>query len=125
MDLQLKGKLALVSGSTEGIGNAILESLLAEGASVIINGRSEKSVQEAVNKLTNKDADRVYGFAGDLSSATSADELVRKFPEIDILVNNLGIFEPKEFEKIPDEDWRRLFDINVLSGVRLSRLGLP
>jgi NAD(P)-dependent dehydrogenase (short-subunit alcohol dehydrogenase family) len=123
MDLQLKGKLALVSGSTAGIGYAIAETLAREGARVIVNGRTEASVKEAVRALGA--AGDVTGFAGDLAQAAAAEALVKAHPGIEILVNNLGIFEAKEFADIPDEDWRRFFDVNVLSGVRLARLVLP
>ena len=125
MDLKLKGKLALVSGSTAGIGHAIASQLAAEGARVIVNGRSQDAVDAAVAKIRPGDGGEVLGFAGDLGSPESAQALVARFPGIEILVNNLGIFEPKEFEDIPDEDWRRFFDVNVLSGVRLARLCLP
>jgi NAD(P)-dependent dehydrogenase (short-subunit alcohol dehydrogenase family) len=125
MDLQLSGKLALVSGSTAGIGYAIAETLAAEGARVIVNGRTQPGVDAALaslRKATGKDA---IGFAGDLSDAAVAEALVKKHPGIEILVNNLGIFEPKAFENIPDADWKRFFDVNVLSGARLARLVLP
>ena len=125
MDLKLTGKLALVSGSTAGIGYSIAETLVAEGARVIVNGRSQTGVDAAllaVRKATGKDA---IGFAGDLSDAAVAEALAHKHPGIEILVNNLGIFEPKPFEEIPDADWTRFFEVNVLSGVRLARLCLP
>lgn len=126
MDLKLTDKLALVSGSTAGIGFAIASALAAEGARVIVNGRSEARVSEAIAKLCGKSPSaKLEAFAGDLSTETAAAELARRFPEVEILVNNLGIFEPKPFAEIPDEDWRRFFEINVLSGVRLSRLYLP
>lgn len=121
MDLQLNNRLALVSGSTAGIGYAIAEALLKEGARVIVNGRSREAVDAAVARL----GPGAIGFAGDLSLADVAEAVVREHPDVDILVNNLGIFEPKAFEDIPDEDWRRFFDVNVLSGARLSRLVLP
>src|SRR5579859_2922328 len=121
MDLQLNDKLAVVSGSTAGIGYAIADALAKEGARVVVNGRTQAAVDEAVAKIGRG----AVGFAGDLSDASKAAELVRKYPDVDILVNNLGIFEPKPFEEIPDEDWRRFFDVNVLSGVRLSRIYLP
>jgi NAD(P)-dependent dehydrogenase (short-subunit alcohol dehydrogenase family) len=125
MDLQLQGKLALVSGSTAGIGYAIAHTLAREGAAVIVNGRTQAAVEEAVARIRAETSGTVHGHAGDLSQADVAAEAVRRFPGIGILVNNLGIFEPKPFEEIPDEDWQHVFDVNVLSGVRLSRLVLP
>ena len=125
MDLKLNNKLALVSGSTAGIGYAIAAQLLAEGARVIVNGRSQASVDKAIDSLKAEGKGQALGFAGDLSKAEVAEALVKQYPGIEILVNNLGIFEPKDFEDIPDEDWLRFFDVNVLSGVRLSRLVLP
>jgi NAD(P)-dependent dehydrogenase (short-subunit alcohol dehydrogenase family) len=125
MDLQLKGKLALVTGSTAGIGAAIAVALAREGAHVIVNGRSQAAVDEAVRALSAGSATEVLGFAGDLSLAASAEALAQRHPNVEILVNNLGIFEPKAFEEIPDEDWQRFFNVNVLSGVRLARLFLP
>jgi NAD(P)-dependent dehydrogenase (short-subunit alcohol dehydrogenase family) len=125
MDLQLKGKLALVSGSTAGIGYAIASTLAQEGATVIVNGRSQAGVDEAVERMRAETKGTVLGFAGDLAQASAAEDVVRRHPGISILVNNLGIFEPKAFEDIPDEDWLRFFDVNVLSGVRLARLVLP
>jgi NAD(P)-dependent dehydrogenase (short-subunit alcohol dehydrogenase family) len=121
MDLQLKNRLALVSGSTAGIGHAIAEALLREGARVIVNGRTQAAVDAAVAGL----GVGAIGFAADLASVEGADALALAHPDIDILVNNLGIFEPKPFEDIPDADWTRFFDVNVLSGVRLSRQVLP
>ena len=126
MNLKLADETALVSGSTKGIGFAIATGLAREGARVIVNGRSEKSVAEAKGQIEQAVPDgRIEGFAGDLSTAAAADTLLQRFPLVDILVNNLGIFEPKPFEDIPDEDWRRFFEVNVLSGVRLSRAYLP
>ena len=124
MDLQLKGKLALVSASTAGIGQAIATALAREGARTIINGRSQASVDEVVKRLQSSSGS-VQGFAGDLGTAATAEELARKHPGVEILVNNLGIFEPKPFEEISDSDWMRFFEVNVLSGVRLARLYLP
>ena len=122
MDLQLADKIALVSGSTKGIGLAIATGLAREGANVIINGRSEESIDAALAKIreTLPNA-KLGGFAGDLANAAVVEKLVNNFPAVDILVNNLGIFEPKPFEQIPDADWVRFFEVNVLSGVRLSR----
>lgn len=125
MDLQLNGKRALVSGSTAGIGLAIATRLAAEGARVIINGRTQEAVDRAVAEIEAQTGARADGFAGDLSQADVAEALAARFPDVRILVNNLGIFEPKPFEAIPDADWMRFFDVNVVSGVRLARLFLP
>ena len=125
MDLKLTGKLALVSGSTAGIGHAIATALAAEGARVIVNGRTQAAVDAVVAGIGAGPGGEVLGFAGDLSQADAAETLVRRFPGIEVLVNNLGIFEPRPFEQIPDADWLRFFDVNVLSGVRLARLCLP
>jgi len=126
MDLQLAGKLALVSGSTKGIGVAIATGLAREGARVVINGRTEKSVSEALGKIRQEvPKASLESFAGDLSDASTVERVGKQFPDVEILVNNLGIFEPKPFEEISDDDWRRFFEVNVLSGVRLSRIYLP
>jgi NAD(P)-dependent dehydrogenase (short-subunit alcohol dehydrogenase family) len=125
MDLQLANKLALVSGSTAGIGFAIARALAAEGARVIVNGRTPDGVNDAVARIASTTGSTVYGFPGDLSVASTVAALVGQHPGVEILVNNMGVFEPKPFEEIPDEDWRRFFEVNVLSGVRLSRLYLP
>jgi NAD(P)-dependent dehydrogenase (short-subunit alcohol dehydrogenase family) len=126
MDLGLTGKRAFVSGSTAGIGLAIASTLAAEGAHVTINGRTQKRVDEAIAKLraTHPGA-TVDGVAADLGSAEGVKQLESKLPEVDVLVNNLGIFEPKAFLEIPDDDWKRFFDVNVLSGIRLARMYLP
>jgi NAD(P)-dependent dehydrogenase (short-subunit alcohol dehydrogenase family) len=126
MDLKLKEKLALVTGSTKGIGRAIAKLLAQEGGRVIVNGRMQESVDKALSEIREEVPDaRLEAFAGDPSDAAVADQLVRRFPEVEILVNNLGIFRPQPFEEIPDEEWRRFFEVNVLSGVRLSRRYLP
>jgi NAD(P)-dependent dehydrogenase (short-subunit alcohol dehydrogenase family) len=125
MDLELNGKLALVTGSTAGIGAAIAKALAREGARVIINGRSQADVEKAVAAFRGESGGDVIGFAGDLGTAQPIEDLVRRHPEVDILVNNMGIFEPKPFEDIPDADWMRFFEVNVMSGVRLSRAYLP
>jgi NAD(P)-dependent dehydrogenase (short-subunit alcohol dehydrogenase family) len=126
MNLKLTDKTVLVSGSTKGIGFAIAAGLAREGARAIVNGRSEKGVAEAKEQIAEAVPEaRIEGFAGDLSTSAATDTLLQRFPLVDILVNNLGIFEPKPFEDIPDEEWRRLFEVNVLSGVRLSRAYLP
>jgi NAD(P)-dependent dehydrogenase (short-subunit alcohol dehydrogenase family) len=125
MDLHLTKKIALVTGSTAGIGNAIATSLAREGASVIVTGRTPAAVAAAVVAMKSATGGEVVGFAGDLSSAAVAEKLVHKHPHVDVLVNNLGIFEVKPFEEITDADWQRFFDVNVLSGARLARLYLP
>jgi NAD(P)-dependent dehydrogenase (short-subunit alcohol dehydrogenase family) len=125
MDLKLTKKIALVTGSTAGIGNAIASSLAREGATVIVSGRTPAAVEAAVAAMKSETKGDVSGFAGDLSVASVAQTLVRQHPAVDILVNNLGIFEVKPFEEISDADWQRFFDVNVLSGARLARLYLP
>src|SRR5580658_9415183 len=125
MNLDLQGKLALVSGSTAGIGRAIAAGLAREGARVIVNGRTQSAVDKTVDELQSITGAAVHGFAGDLATAAVAEELAQRHPNVEILVNNLGIFEPKPFEQIPDADWLRFFQVNVLSGVRLARLFLP
>jgi NAD(P)-dependent dehydrogenase (short-subunit alcohol dehydrogenase family) len=125
MDLELTGKRAFVSGSTAGIGRAIAASLAREGARVVVNGRTQEAVGKATAAIARETSGDVHGFAGDLGEVQAAESLHRAHPEIDILVNNLSIFEPKPFEDIPDEDWMRFFEVNVLSGVRLARLYLP
>jgi NAD(P)-dependent dehydrogenase (short-subunit alcohol dehydrogenase family) len=125
MDLNLKGRRALVTGSTAGIGLAIATSLAREGTRVVVTGRTQTGVDKAVGEVKAATGGNAVGFAGDLATATAVEELVRHHPGIDILVNNLGIFEPKPFEAIPDADWIRFFEVNVLSGVRLARLYLP
>ena len=126
MDLQLQGKRALVTGSTAGIGLAIAQGLAREGATVIVNGRTEKRVEQALATLTKAGVSgELEGLAADLGTADGTRAAIERFPEVDILVNNLGIFEIKPFEDIPDSDWLRLFEVNILSGVRLSRHYLP
>ena len=126
MNLELENKLALVSGSTKGIGLAIATSLAREGARVIVNGRSVAGVTAAAAAIQAAvPTARLEPFAADLSDEAGAAALVKQFPALDILVNNLGIFEPKPFDQIPDADWRRFFEVNVLSGVRLSRAYFP
>ena len=126
MDLQLEGKTALVTGSTAGIGFAITEGLAREGASIIVNGRTENRVETAVQELKSRvPKGNIQGLAANLGDAVGVEQTIAKFPQVDILVNNLGIFEPKPFENIPDKDWFRFFEVNVMSGVRLSRHYLP
>lgn len=122
MDLGLKGKKALVTASTGGIGFAIAKALALEGAQVYVNGRSEKSVGAALEKLNEPSA---IAAPYDLSTKEGVEKMIAVLPEVDILINNLGIYEPKDFVDITDEDWFHIFDVNVMSGVRLSRHYLP
>lgn len=125
MDMQLENRLALVTGSTAGIGYAIAEALVREGVRVIVNGRTPAAVDAAVQAIAKATGRTPLGFPGDASDATAAKALVAQHPKIDILINNLGIFEPKPFEDISDADWVRFFEVNVMSGIRLARLCLP
>jgi NAD(P)-dependent dehydrogenase (short-subunit alcohol dehydrogenase family) len=122
MKVDLSGKTALVTGSTSGIGYATAKGLAIAGADVVVNGRSQTKVNVAVAKIV-KDVPgaKVLGIAADISLAEGCKTLVAGVPDVDILVNNAGIFEPKGFFDIPDEDWSRFFQVNVMSGVRLSR----
>lgn len=124
MDLGLKGKKALVTGSTAGIGLAIAQALYAEGADVVINGRTQQRVDQALAQFAGGTG-KADGVAADLATEAGAKTLLGRVPRVDVLINNLGIFEVKEFAEITDDDWRRFFEANVLSGVRLSRLYLP
>ena len=124
MDLGLKGKTAVVSGSTAGIGFAIAIALAREGAAVVINGRTEARVAAAIEKISYAGA-QVDGFAADLGTQDGVQTFLNQAPHADILVNNLGIFQPKPFAEITDADWLRFFEVNVLSGVRLARHYLP
>ncbi|HSU60189.1 MAG TPA: SDR family NAD(P)-dependent oxidoreductase [Bryobacteraceae bacterium] len=125
MDLQIRGKRALVTGSTAGIGFAIAQALAQEGVAVIVNGRTQERVDDAVARLRNIASAEMSGLAADLGAVEGVRRATARFPEVDILVNNLGIFEPKPFEQISDQDWFRFFEVNVMSGVRLSRHYLP
>ena len=126
MDLQLEGKIAFVSGSTQGIGLAIAKNLLKEGAEVIINGRSEVKLAEVLEKLRKLYPEsNISGIAADFLKVEEVNNLIEKLPDLDILINNAGIFEPKPFTEITDEDWFRFFEVNVMSGVRLSRHFFP
>jgi NAD(P)-dependent dehydrogenase (short-subunit alcohol dehydrogenase family) len=126
MDLQLKGKRVLVTGSTAGIGFAAARAFAVEGASVVINGRKQDRVDSAIAQIRkSQPGAELTGIAADVSNAAGCAKLIQTAPDVDVLVNNMGIFEPKPFEKISDEDWLRFFEANVMSGVRLSRHYLP
>jgi NAD(P)-dependent dehydrogenase (short-subunit alcohol dehydrogenase family) len=126
MNYQLESKLCLVTGSTAGIGLATATALAAEGAKVIINGRTDDRVAEAIEKIrkTHPEA-KLEAFAGDFSQANQIDEVYARFPVVDVLVNNVGMYEPKPFEKITDADWTKIIETNVFSGIRLCRVYLP
>ena len=125
LDLQLKGKTALITGSTAGIGYATAETLLKEGADVIINSRRKESCEAAVASLKAKTGRAPKYFVGDMSKAEETTRLAKEFPNVDILINNVATFIPKEFLSSTDEDWQQIYDTNVMSGVRLSRAYLP
>ena len=126
MDYQLKNKTALVTGSTSGIGFAIANLLAAEGSHVIINGRSEEGIQKALTELTKENPlASVTGIAADFTDKNSVEAMITKIGDVDILINNVGIFTSQSFSETPDEDWYNLFEVNVMSGVRLSRSFLP
>lgn len=123
MDLQLTGKTALVTGSTSGIGLAIAERLAAEGARVIICGRGQARLDEAAAQVAR--SGEVQAVLADPTTAQGAATLIAQVPQVDILVNNLGIYEAKPFAEISDEDWSHMFEVNVLSGARLARHYFP
>lgn len=123
MQIRFDNKRVLISGSTTGIGLATAQGFLDAGATVVINGRSQESVDLGLEKLGMNP--RVSGYVGDLSQAAACDALQQRHPEFDIVVNNLGIFGPQDFFETPDAEWDRFFQTNVMSGVRLSRHYAP
>jgi NAD(P)-dependent dehydrogenase (short-subunit alcohol dehydrogenase family) len=125
MDMQLNGKSALVTGATAGIGLEIARQLAAEGARVIITGRDRAKLDAAIANLRASGAKDISGIAADAGTADGAAAILKTEPKLDILVNNLGIYESKPFTEASDDDWRRYFEVNVMSGVRLARGYLP
>jgi NAD(P)-dependent dehydrogenase (short-subunit alcohol dehydrogenase family) len=126
MDLGLKNKVAIVTGSTAGIGLAIATTLAVEGVEVVVNGRTQERVDAAIAKIRMQANNATLcGIAADLGTADGVDLFIKQAPLADILINNMGIFEPKPFLDIPDADWLRLFEVNVMSGVRMTRHYLP
>lgn len=126
MNLKLEGKKALVTGSTAGIGYAIAKSLAQEGTHVIINGRKPKDVEQMVQQLKSEtDNQNITGIAADFAQKDQIDALINQIPNLDILVNNVGIFNEVDFENISDDEWFEMFEVNVMSGVRLSRHYFP
>lgn len=126
MDLNINGKIALVTGSTAGIGFAIAKLLAIEGVHVIINGRLQQKVDMIADQLRQETGNaNITGIACDFNKVDEINSLLQQLPEVDILINNIGIFEPKEFAEITDADWMKFYEVNVLSGVRLSRVYFP
>lgn len=122
MDLKITNKIALITGSTQGIGFATAKKLCQEGVNVILNGRTKEKVEIAVKKLKNEFPHlKIIGIEADLKDNKGCNKLISTIPHIDILINNLGIFEPKEFEDISEKEWLHMFNVNVMSGVRLSQ----
>ena len=126
MDMQLTDRRALITGSTSGIGYAIARALAAEGAQVTLTGRTQARVDEALKKLRKEvPGAKIDGVAADCATTAGAEKVFAQVPDTEILVNNLGIYERKDFFDIPDEDWQRLFEVNVMSGVRFTRFYAP
>jgi NAD(P)-dependent dehydrogenase (short-subunit alcohol dehydrogenase family) len=124
MHITFTGRKVLITGSSAGIGFATAQAFVAAGASVVVNGRSQASVDAAVARLGGAQAD-VSGFAGDLSTAQGCVQLVAAHPAVDVLINNLGVFGPQDFFETPDSEWERFFQTNVMSGVRLAKAYAP
>lgn len=126
MDLQLKNKTAFISGSTSGIGFAIAHGLLLEGARVILNGRSEQNLDLAINKLKASIPNaKISGIVADFSKPKAMDAIVEKIDQVDILINNVGIYASKDFEETTIEEWQAMFEVNLMSSVKLSKYFLP
>ncbi len=126
MDLGLNGKKALVTGSTSGIGYAIAEEFISEGVEVVLNGRTQKNIDSAISKLENKYPNaKINGLVADFLKVDEVKNLIDSLGDIDILINNVGIYTSQNFEETTDEDWLKMFEVNIMSGVRLSRHFLP
>lgn len=126
MDLKLKNKKVLVTGSTTGIGYAIAKSFASEGATVYLNGRTRSNVKDALTSITNEIPDsKVTGVVADLTTEHGFNKLIEEVPQVDILINNLGIYEAVDFFESKDEDWNKMFEINVLTGIRVTRFYMP
>jgi len=126
MDYQLRDKKVFISGSTKGIGYATAKTLAKEGAEVIINGRSQESIDQAISSINSEIKNtKISGIACDFSKKEEVNRLIEKIGKVDILINNVGIFNPKDFFEIPYEEWKDFYEVNVLSGVRLSKALLP
>lgn len=126
MNLELNNKRVFISGSTSGIGYATAKQLLEEGAEVIINGRTQESVNKAVTSLKAEvNEGKVSGISADFSNVESVNKLIEELGKVDVLINNVGIYEPSDFVETSDADWYRFFDVNVMSGIRLARAVFP
>lgn len=126
MDLKLKDKTAFISGSTAGIGYAIARRLAAEGVHILLNGRTEESVIKVTNKLQlDFPKNKISGLVADFGDSAQVAQLIDKLPQIDILVNNVGIYAAKSYQETSDSDWQSMFEVNLMSGVRLSKALLP
>lgn len=122
MDIKVENKVVLITGATQGIGFMTAKKLCEEGAKVIINGRNKKTINEAISKIKSEIPNaKISGVEADLKDEIGSKKLILEVPHVDILINNLGIFEPRDFEDITEEEWLCMFNVNVMSGARLSQ----